>query len=259
MEPKFFDIHAHVQFPQYDDDREEVMARAHESGTWMINVGTKADTSEAAIALADEYADGVYATAGLHPTHTNPTAGREVESFDQARYRALAAQPKVVAIGECGLDYYRADESSKKEQQAAFEAQIELAGELDKPLMLHIRDAYADALAVLKNHPHARGDVHFFAGNTDEARAFLDRGFTLSFTGVVTFTHDYDDVVRSVPRDMLMSETDAPYVAPVPHRGARNEPSFVEKTVRRLAEIRGEAAEELAPVLVGNARRVFGV
>ena len=165
--------------------------------------------------------------------------------------------PKVVGIGECGLDYYRLDSDSIEKQKEAFIAQIELANEFNKPLMLHIRQAYQDALAILKEHTKVKGNIHFFAGSLEEAKAFIELGFTLSFTGVITFTHDYDEVIKNIPLEMIMSETDAPYVAPVPYRGKRNEPVYVSEVVKRIAEIKNLPESEVAEAIISNARRVY--
>jgi TatD DNase family protein len=151
----------------------------------------------------------------------------------------------------------------KARQRALFEAQITIALWVNKPLMIHGRpskgsmDAYEDILAILKNHPGIRGNVHFFVGNPAIAKQFLDLGFTMSFTGVLTFTHDYDEVVRYIPSDSLMSETDAPYVAPAPHRGKRNEPFFVRETIAAIARIRGGGLDQTAEMLRINASRSF--
>ena len=287
-EPKYIDIHSHVQFKAFDADRAEVMARAIENDTIVINVGTQIDTSKKAVELANKYEEGVYAIIGLHPIHTgasyhdekelgsagSPPAGgftSRGEVFDKDAYRELLkgtkANKKIVGIGECGLDYYRMDIESAEKQKEAFIAQIELANEFKKPIMLHIRNnpkdktrnAYFDTLEILKEHSKVKGDVHFFAGRLEEAKAFLDFGFTLSFTGVITFTHDYDEVIKNTPLDMLMSETDCPYVAPVPHRGKRNEPSNVREVVKRIAEIKNLPESEVAETIMENAKRMFGL
>jgi TatD DNase family protein len=189
------------------------------------------------------------------------------EIFDKEAYRKLLADPKALGIGECGLDYYRCDDDSIAKQKAAFISQIELANEFRKPIMLHIRNnpedktknAYFDALDLLKKHAEVRGDVHFFAGGVAEAKAFVDFGFTLSFTGVITFTHDYDEVIKNTPLEMIMTETDSPYVTPVPHRGKRNEPLYVKEVVKKIAEIKGLPEKEVAEAIISNARRVFGI
>jgi len=268
---KFFDCHTHMNFVAYNSDREETILRAKDAGVGMNVVGTQFDTSKAAVALAEQY-DNVYATIGLHPIHTSKSyhdekelgeGGKEFTSrgevFDTAAYAELGKSPRVIAVGECGLDYFRLEEKTKEVQKEAFVQQIELANTLGKPLMLHIRNAYDDALEVLKAHAKVKGDVHFFAGDWAIAKKFLDFGFTLSFTGVITFTHDYDEVIKNTPLDMLLSETDAPYVTPAPHRGKRNEPVYVELVVRKIAEIHGEDFDEVSTQIMSNARRVFGL
>jgi len=276
---KYFDAHTHVNFVAYNSDREETILRAKDAGVGMNVVGTQFDTSKAAVALAEKY-DNVYATIGLHPIHTSKSyhdekelgeGGKEFTSrgevFNMAAYQELGKSPRVIAVGECGLDYYRCDESTKALQSKVFIEQIELANTLGKPLMLHIRpglrslgevgNAYDDALEILKSHAKVKGDTHFFAGDWNTAKKYLDFGFTLSFTGVITFTHDYDEVVKNAPLDMLLSETDAPYVTPAPHRGKRNEPAYVELVVRQIAAIRGEDFEMVKEQLLTNARKVF--
>lgn len=268
---KYFDAHTHVNFVAYNDDREEVLARAQEAGVGMNIVGTQIDTSKSAVELAEKH-EHVYATIGLHPIHTTKSyhdkqelgeGGKEFTSrgevFDIEAYKTLGASKKVIAVGECGLDYYRVEENTKDVQTRIFVEHIELANTLKKPLMLHIRNAYEDALEVVRAHAKVQGDVHFFAGNWDVAKQFLDLGFTLSFTGVLTFTSDYDEVVRNTPLDMLLSETDAPYVTPVPYRGKRNEPTYVVEVVRAIARIKGIDEEECRGALMANAKRVFGL
>src|ERR1035437_4606663 len=193
MTPKYIDIHSHVNFTAFDKDRDEVIRRALQNDTWVINVGTQVDTSKIAIELAHKYNEGVYAIVGLHPIHTGKSfhdkqelgdEGLEFTSrgeiFDKNIYRELLKSPLVVAIGECGLDYYRCDVDSISKQKENFIKQIELANEFKKPLMLHIRDAYDDAFAILKEHAKVKGNVHFFAGKWEDAKKFLDFGFTLS-------------------------------------------------------------------------------
>src|SRR3989344_1282823 len=192
---KYFDAHTHMNFVAYNSDREATILRAKDAGVGMNVVGTQFDTSKAAVALAEKY-DNVFATIGLHPIHTsksyhdpqeldaaNPPAGgftSRGEVFDMAAYEELGKSPRVIAVGECGLDYYRCDESTETLQSKVFIEQIELANKLEKPLMLHIRNAYDDALEILKAHAKVKGDTHFFAGNWDTAKKFLDLGFSLS-------------------------------------------------------------------------------
>ena len=268
---KYFDAHTHVNFVAYDADREATILRAKEAGVAMNVVGTQFDTSKATVALAEKY-DNVFATIGLHPIHTSKSyhdekelgeGGKEFtsrgEQFDISKYEALGKNPRVIAIGECGLDYFRLEEKTKEVQKEAFIQQIELANRLGKPLMLHIRNAYDDALEVLRAHAKVKGDVHFFAGDWATAKKFLDFGFTLSFTGVITFTHDYDEVIKNAPLDMLLSETDAPYVTPAPHRGKRNESAYIPLIVKRIAEVKGENYQLTTTQLMENARRVFAL
>jgi TatD DNase family protein len=280
MNPHYIDIHSHVNFKAFDEDRDAVIRRALDSNTWLINVGTQLDTSQKAVEIAHQYEDGVYAIIGLHPIHTGASfhdekelgeGGKEFtsrgEEFDKEAYRELLKDPKVVGVGECGLDYYRCTPETIEKQKKAFVEQIELANEIGKPLMLHIRNnpenselnAYTDALAILKEYSKVKGDVHFFAGNLEIAKAYVDFGFTLSFTGVVTFTHDYDEVVKNIPLEMIMSETDSPYITPVPHRGKRNEPSYVIEVVKKIAQIKGLPEDEVSKQLIANAKRVWGI
>ena len=278
--PKYIDIHAHVNFKAFEEDHEAVIRRALDNDTWFFNVGTQVDTSRAAVKMANRYDEGVYAIVGLHPIHTGASfhdekelgeGGKEFTSrgevFNKDIYREFLKDPKVVAIGECGLDYYRMDKDSIKKQKQAFLSQIELANETGKPLMLHIRNnpkdksanAYADALELLKKHSKVKGDVHFFAGSPEDAKAFLDYGFTLSFTGVITFTDDYDEIIRNTPLDMILSETDAPYVTPAPYRGKRNEPVYVNEVVKKIALVKHLPEAEVAKAVVQNAKRVFKI
>lgn len=279
--PRFIDAHAHLNFAAFDADRDETVKRAVEAGVWICNVGTQKDTSRKAIEMAEKYKAGFYAIVGLHPIHTGKSfhdakelgmGGTEFTSrgevFNAATYRAMATHPKVVAIGECGLDYYRTEHESwnleRKKQEEAFQGQIALAAEVGKPLMLHVRSgsgrsAYRDALAMLKSNAKVRGNFHFFAGSWEEAKAVLDAGFMLSFTGVITFARDYDEVIKNAPLERILSETDCPYVAPAPFRGRRNEPLYVKETVKAVARIRGDDFEIVRSALAENARNFFRI
>jgi TatD DNase family protein len=263
MEVKYIDAHCHVQVEQYDEDREEVLEQMREQGVMAIVVGCDLESSQKAVELAEQH-EHLYATVGVHPTDTD-------ESFDTDNLLALAKHPKVVAIGECGLDYFRptkVDEEEKQRQKLAFSRQIMLAAELEKPLIIHARpskgtqDAYHDVLTLLTEakgmYPDLHGDVHFFVGGVAEADAFIALGFTLSFTAVITFARDYDAVIKSVPLTSILAETDAPYVAPVSRRGQRNDPLAVIDVVAKIAEIRGEDTESVRLALLDNTRRMFG-
>ncbi len=287
MNPDYIDIHSHVNFKAFDEDRDVVIQKALDAHTWVINVGTQLDTSRKALEIAHSYDQGVYAIVGLHPIHTGASYHDEKELgeggieftsrgevFDKEAYRALAMNPKVVAIGECGLDYFRCTEESIEKQKQAFIVQIELANEVDKPLMLHIRNnpdlpagqagdkthnAYDDALSLLKQYATVKGDVHFFAGTWADAEGYIDFGFTLSFTGVITFTTDYNEVIEKTPLSMIMCETDAPYVTPIPYRGKRNEPLYVSEVVKKIAEIKNLPLEEVRQTIRANVKRVFNI
>jgi TatD DNase family protein len=262
----YFDIHSHFHFPDYDADREEQIAEMEKNNIGTITIGTGLETSKQAIALAEKH-DRIFASVGLHPDDLKD--GTELIS----EFSDLAKHPKVVAIGECGLDYFGKKENLeeiKKIQKKVFQSQIDLAIQVEKPLMLHMRpskgtqDAYLDGLEILESYvkkygDKLRGNAHFFAGNMEVLKKFLALGFTVSFTGVLTFTHDYDEIVRYAPLDMIMSETDAPFVAPVPHRGKRNSPLYVPEVVSAIARIRNENFELVKKTFVENAARNFNL
>ncbi len=285
--PKYIDIHAHTNFKAFDEDRDEVISRARENDTWVINIGTQYDTSKKAVEMTNDY-DGVYATIGLHPIHTSSSfhdeeeLGKEGEEFssrgeifDFEKYKELAGLGKVVAIGECGLDYFHLDKDSIEKQKVAFISQIELANELNIPLMLHIRNndedlntnAYADALEILKKYSKVKGVSHFFAGTLLDARAFIDFGFYISFAGVITYpprknfsrSVDYQEIIKNIPIEMIIADTDSPYVAPVPYRGKRNEPAYVVEIVKKIALIKGLSQESVATQIVKNAKKLFSI
>lgn len=285
-QPHFFDAHTHVQFSGFDTDREAVIRRALDADVYMINVGTQKDTSRAAVELAHHYAEGVYAAVGLHPVHTSRSyhdadelGGGEAaktftsrgEVFDADIYRALAQDPRTVAIGECGLDYFHFNDDEPREvqiarQKDAFAAQIALAKEVKKPLMIHCRNAFADLIEFIRPHAHelAPGIIHFFTGTSDDARTLLKMGFSFTFGGAITFPPrkgktqgDYDEAIKIIPIDRILSETDAPYVAPAPYRGKKNEPAYVVHAAARLAELKEISAEEMKARIWENAHRIF--
>jgi len=265
MEIKYIDVHTHINLDAFSEDWNEVETRTLREGVAHINVGTGKETSVRAVELTKAF-EGVYATAGLHPVRAGGGSHVEdAEIFDTEYYRELANDDKVVAIGECGFDYYRVEKNTKEIQEKAFIAQVALANELKKPLMLHIRDvqgsqeAYEDALRVLKQYAKVLGNVHFFAGTYDIAKQFWEIGYTTSFTGVITFANQYDETVKNAPIEMLHAETDAPYVAPKPFRGQRNEPLHVREVYKRIAELREEEEESVRVALLLNARRLFNI
>jgi TatD DNase family protein len=254
---KYIDIHCHPNFPEYDEDREKVIEEAKKLGVGMIAVGTDMMISKSCIDLAYSHND-IWATVGTHPTHDD--AHIDFESL-----RKLAMDPKVVAIGECGLDFFHCEPSDYSRQEKVFIEHIKIANEVNKPLMLHVRnpkkggDAYMKALELLKLHAKVKANFHFFAGNKEDLAKIIEAGHSVSFTGVLTFTSDYDDLVRMVPIDRLMSETDAPFATPVPYRGKRNNPVYVINVVEAIARIRGVETHIMAEQLLSNARNFFGL
>ncbi len=271
---KLIDTHTHVQFHAFKDDADEVIKRALDAGIGMINVGTQKDTSVNAIALAEKH-EGVYATVGLHPIHTEKSHHDEKElggdttftsrgeELDFEFYKKLALHPKVVGIGECGLDYYRLEEYTKEKQKKTFLQQIKLANEVGKPLMIHCRNAFDDLISILQTAhyqlPTSPGVIHFFSGTKDDARALLDLGFSFSFGGVITFARDYDEVIEFIPLKNIVFETDAPYVTPAPHRGKRNEPLYVQEVAKKMAELKAIRVAEIEYITTSNAKKIFGI
>lgn len=267
----YLDAHTHVHFLTFDPDREEVMKRAKAAGVKVITVGTQISTSEAAIKFAKDYPDDAWATVGFHPSHMNnreywhhdknEQEHPEPELFDPAKLKELAKDDKVVAIGECGLDYFRVnDEDAKHRQVEAFVEQINIALEVNKPLMIHCREAFQDLIKILKEHGQGLkpGIVHFFTGTIVDAKELLDLGYSFTFGGVITFARSYDEQIKLIGPDRILSETDAPYVAPEPFRGKRNEPAYVVHTVKKLAEILGLGEEEMKNKIWQNAQKTFG-
>lgn len=285
MTINFFDIHTHLNDVIFNDDREAVLTRMREHGVWGIVIGTDWKSSQDAAMIASFAEDEIFASIGIHPTDVRQ------ERFEPSLFEELAVNKRVVAVGECGLDYSRLIEApnvadlsgsavtavdlpgsavaEKARQRELFEAQIDFAIAHSLPLMIHCRDsdktladAHKDTLALLKEKKNSagdrlRGNIHFFSQTIEISREYFALGFTISFTGVITFSREYDEVVRVAPLDHIMAETDCPYVAPVPYRGKRNEPIFVEDVVKKIAEIRGEDYETVRKTLVQNALRLF--
>ncbi len=278
MDFDYIDIHGHLNFAAFDVDRNQVLERMRLAKVAVINVGTKAETSKSAINLAEEHED-MYATIGLHPIHTEAShhdayelggekqdaSSSPPEEINKEMYLDFAKHPKVVAIGECGLDYYRVSPSTKDKQLEAFDTMIDIANKSNKPLMLHVRNgkedqgAYKEAVKILKEKAKVKANFHFFAGTISDLRAIMDIDATVSFTGVLTFTQDYDSLVKFVPLERIMSETDCPYVAPAPYRGKRNEPTYVIEIVKAIARIRKEDDVMVSKQLVENAKNFFNL
>ena len=254
---QFLDAHAHLQLREFDADREAVITRMEVAQTGAIMIGVDLETSRQALELAEAH-ENFWAAVGLHP-NDNPN-----EVFDEVAFAHLAAHPKVVAIGECGLDYFRSGgtDQEKDAQKIRFERQIALAASVGKPLIIHCRNAHDDMLTMLTDARSQYGDklsiiIHFFTATGEIAQRYIDIGCYLSFPGPITYTAMYDDSIRLAPVDKILAETDSPFAAPVPYRGKRNEPVYVAEVVRKLALVRGEDVETLRAQILENTQRVF--
>lgn len=264
MHIRYIDIHSHLNLPQFAEDKDTIAQQMRDLGVASITVGTNRETSALAVALAEKH-NNLFACVGLHPVD-DPGSHVDMDALNEQ-----LSHDCVACVGETGLDYFCLDkESDSARQRENFLKQIKVAVVHNKPLMLHIRpsertmDAYDDVLEILRelkpiHGDKLRGNAHFFAGTAQQALAFNELGFTVSFTGVITFARDYDDVIRAVPLHMLHAETDAPFVSPVPHRGQRCLPHYVIEVYNTIAKIRGEDPEFVRLQLLENARRLFGL
>ncbi len=292
---KFIDAHAHVHFDDFDSNRLEVISRCSEAGVGMLNVGTTIQTSRDALQVAEDFGQSSEVTQkpayiktiiGIHPIYAsqemqNPNWLAELEqliSHNLANVAGETGKGSVVGIGEIGIDVFRLDkprdgvrdeEKIKRElklQEECFRAQLDLAIKYDLPIMIHARESYHHILPILEEYfiqhgAKLRGDAHFFAGSIEEAQAFLDLGFTLSFTGVITFAKEYAKLIEFIPMDRILIETDCPYVTPVPFRGTQNEPIHVREIFAKIAQIKGidgETAQEgLRAQILQNTIKLF--
>lgn len=257
------DTHCHVQFPQFDTDRLQVMARAREAGIGMVCIGTDVQTSRLACELAHQTTD-VWATIGLHPNDNLD------EVFDVGEYRSLAQRERVVAIGEIGLDYFRTtDADAVATQRNRFEEQLQLASELSLPVVLHCRDsakqasatsrAHEDMISILRSHRVNKGIVHSFTGTKEHARAYIEEGLCIGLNGIITFVPEYHDMVRSLPFESIVAETDAPYLAPAPKRGQKNEPLYMLHTIEVLASLHNIGIEQAKSILLETSKNVLSI
>jgi TatD DNase family protein len=257
MSLDLFDTHAHLHFPEFDEDREAMLDRARAAGVRrMLTIGTEPESSRAAVALAAREAD-VWAAVGIHPH--DAAAG---DAAALAEIERLAGGPRVVAVGEIGLDYFR-NLSPQEDQERVFRALLGLARRLGKPVIVHCRDAHEDVLRILGEERvfELGGIMHCFSGDVAIARRCLDLGLMISLAGPVTYPKPraLPDVARFVPADRLVIETDCPFLPPQGHRGQRNEPAFVAITAARVAELRGESLDVLAARLTANACALFRI
>ena len=251
-----FDTHTHFDAEQFDADRDEVLSGLPARGVSLaVNPGCDIPSSRAAIALAEKY-PFLYAAIGYHPENCGPYVESDLEIF-----REMAKNPKVVAIGEIGLDYYWEENPPKEFQQQVFRAQMQLARELDLPVIVHDREAHADSLAIVKEFPDVRGVFHCYSGSVELAKELVKLGWMISFTGVLTYKNARKavEVAEAIPIEHLMIETDSPYMAPVPHRGKRNDSGYVLHICEKLAEIKGISTEECARITLENGKRFFRI
>lgn len=264
---KYIDIHSHLNLSPLLEKQEEVISRMKEREVGTITIGTDYETSKLAIESAEKYPDTVLgATVGLHPADTEISvvpSESEGQEDRWAEFKKLANHPKVVAIGECGVDYFRKnDEDTKIRQKDIFKQHIEIAKAVGKPLMIHARpskgsmDAYEDVLDILEGSG-LKANFHFFVGNVDIAKRAVEMGFTMSFDGPITFSEDYNEVIKFLPIESIMAETDAPFAAPAPHRGKVCEPWMVEEVYGAIARIKGMDIEDVKNKINENMRRFF--
>ena len=274
----FFDSHTHLNLAAFDKDRKEIIEKTLEQSVFIINIGTCYKTSKKAVEIAQQY-ENCWATVGLHPSHTIPMKIdkselvvnineniSEAEVFNE-KFELLLKEPKVVAIGECGLDYsYLKDFSEndqikyKKMEEEEFRKQIQAAKKYNLPLSLHIRDLYEEALIILEDEGYKNEAVfHFFTGNVDQAQKILKRGFYLGFSGIITYSEKMDQVIKDTPLEKILIETDAPYVAPIPYRGDRNEPIYVKEVAKKIAQIKKLPLKEIEEATFKNTLRLFRI
>jgi len=253
------DTHAHIDMDSYDEDREATIQRARDNGVkYIVNIGCDVESSQRSVELTEHY-DFIYATAGVHPHDT-----KSINGFTYDQLRILLDHPKVIALGEIGLDYFK-NYSPQDVQRTHFRKQIELAKELNRPIIIHSRDAKEDMISILSdyyNDPNGRSGIfHCFSGDQEMADAALAMGFYISFAGMVTFKNaePLRQVAKTIPADRLFAETDCPFMAPVPNRGKRNEPAFVNHTAGKLAEVRGVTIEDVERTMELNFHDLFGI
>ena len=268
------DTHAHLNFAAFKDDFAETIKRSLDSDTWMINVGSQLSTSQKAVEIASQYEKGVYAAIGLHPIHLKTQVRKEKideqeefeftsreEIFNPENYKKLAKNPKVVAIGEAGLDYFH-NKNNKGKQKDVFCQQIKLAVELDLPLIVHCREANAEVIEILREAKKTykeklRGVIHCFSGGLPEAKEYIALDFLLGLNGIITFARDYDKVLLEIGLEQVVVETDCPYLTPPPHRGKRNEPAYVRYVAEKIAQIKQISVKEVAKITTENAKKLF--
>ncbi|MFA6973798.1 MAG: TatD family hydrolase [Parcubacteria group bacterium] len=272
------DTHAHVNFNAFKDDAEEVIKRTLAAGVFVVNVGSQYSTSARAVDVAHKF-DGVFAAIGLHPIQLKAQSiqyqdsleldPQEIkttgEEFEYAKYLELAKDEKVVAIGEVGLDYHHFEEGDdveklKIKQKEVLKQFIQLANEVQKPLVVHCWDAYDDLFEILQNNPvNKKGVIHSFVGSYKTAHKFIELGYKIGLNGVITYGISYDRLIREVALENIVLETDCPYLTPVPHKGERNEPAHVRLVAEKIAQVKEITVEEVAEITTQNSKKLFNI
>lgn len=280
------DTHCHLNFNTFKDDWQQVAAQSLDKNVWVINVGSQSTTSQRAVKIAHEFSEGVYAAVGLHPSHLfemeidedEAQFASRAEKFDYDFYKNLAQDKKVVAIGETGIDYHYVPngvdlETVRQKQQEVFSRHLDLADELDLPVIVHARETYDEIFNIANKYINSgrnkkRGVLHCFLGDWPTAQKFLDIGFMISFTGIITFPPKKSqadihaaimETIKEIPMDCFMVETDAPFLSPEPRRGERNLPWYTEFIAKKIAEIKGLGFEEVAEQSTKNAKKFFNI
>lgn len=251
-----FDTHAHFDDEQFDKDRQNVIESLKKfKVSYVTNIGADIETSMKSVEIAEKY-DFIYATAGIHPSSANDFKDSDIEIIREL----VKNHPKVKAIGEIGLDYHY-DDSDPDKQKYMFKKQLELAKELDMPVVIHDRDSKGECIKILKEMNVSNGVMHCFSGSRETAEELVKMGFMISFTGVLTFKNARRaiEACRAIPLERLMIETDCPYMAPEPHRGERNFSGYVEYVARKMAEIKGITYDEIARITTENGLRFYGI
>ncbi|MFC1644740.1 TatD family hydrolase [Patescibacteria group bacterium] len=263
-----FDSHAHVNMKAFREDADKVIEKSLEHNTQMINVGSDLKNSKRAIEYAEKYEDGVWAAVGFHPANINQVLrkGKSGEIVDFDEFRELAKNEKVVAIGEVGIDYHHFEEGDdiemmKKKQKEVFEKFIDLANEIEKPLIIHGWDSYPDILEILEKKPVLKkGVIHSFIGSYKTARLFRELGFKLGFNGIATYSESYDKVLKDTPMEDILIETDCPYLTPRPLlRDDRNEPMNVSHVAEKVAAVKDVSIEDVEEITTENALKIFKI
>jgi len=270
------DTHSHLQFNAFKEDVNDVITRTLKENIWTINVGTKYQTSKNGVALAEKYPEGVYAAIGLHPiyaaaefvkTKTDPDEGEFLiheQEFDKAKYADLAQSKKVIAIGEIGLDYYYKPKTTaqltqfKEKQKQVFFQQLDLARELNLPIILHCRMGHDDVIEILQSQPGLCGVIHCFTGTPEQAKKYAELGFYIGINGII-FKFNINETIQNMPLEKIVVETDCPYLTPGPEAGKRNEPIFIKHTIQKIAELKNINFQEVSQKTTENARKLFKI